>query len=772
MIKKLKKILVTTLSILFILSIAVFFFLRRSLAPLDGTMYVKNLSGPIRVLRDEYGIPHIYAQSKTDALRALGYVMASERLFQMEMSRRMTQGTLSEVVGDVALKSDKLYRSLGLRHTMEEMLANKMKSGEFDEKMFAEMEAYCDGINQYQSTHPLPYGMTLLRIKPRPFTPIDAYIMTGHMAYSFGVALKNDILMTSLAKNLTPGLFQDLRNDKLQTPLKFADAKTEALRILEPMMIATENHFSPYFDGSNSWLIGPQRSQSGKSILANDPHIGFSHPAVWFEAHIHTPTFELYGHYLPMVPFAVLGHSRHHAWGFTMSQTDDMDLYREKVDHEKKMVMFNKQWQPYRARSETILVKDKPATSFQVIETPHGPLMDEVLEEKNIALKWAFHTKGNDPITALYKMGEAKTMKDFEEALKPVSAPGLNVMYADPRNIAWWSVGDYAVKNNPNSDLILEGSSGDDEYQRLFTWDEKPHLVNPPSGIIVTANSRPTAAPAEMRGDWQADDRYQTIIGALSEKDLWKSDDFKELQTLNYNSNTPVILEKLLKQLSLNPAEQTKYGALLEKLRKWDLHSELNSSEASLYHQWNAENMTLLLSGLNEKEREAYLNTTHAWVFYKRVLKDENSEWWQRKSQKNLITEGFKKAVTKWTTLPTWGEIHTIEYVHPLGRSFPLNLIFNLGPYPIPGAYNEINNNKQRNLGADFKVLAGASTRRIVDFAKPQTSWGINPIGISEHILSPFYKDEVHMFIKGEYRPQLMDLQDIQKNQSHDLILR
>ncbi len=766
--QKTKKILVRTLSILFILLLGTFFFLKRSLAPLDGTASLKNLSAPVKVVRDQYGIPHIYAQSKKDALRALGYVMASERLFQMELARRMTQGTLSEVVGDVALKSDKLYRSLGIRRSIEEMLANKMKAGTYDEKMFSEMEAYCDGINQYMATRPLPYGMTLLRIKPRPFVPMDAYVMTGHMAYSFGVALKNDILMTSLAKNLTPGLFQDLRNDKLQTPLKVSSA----VKVLEPMMVTAENQFAPNFDGSNAWLVGPKRSQSGKSIFANDPHIGFSHPSVWFEAHIHTPDFELYGHYLPMVPYPILGHSRHHAWGFTMSQTDDMDLYREKLDREKKMVLFNKKWVPYTEWTEIVQVKDQPAITFKVIETPHGPLMDEVLDEKNIALKWAFHSKGNDPITALYKMGEAKDMGEFENALKPVAAPGLNVMYADPQNIAWWSLGDYAIKNNPNSDLILDGANGEDEYKHLLSWEEKPHSVNPESGIIVTANSRPATAPAELRGDWQADDRFQTITAALAGKDQWNSDDFRELQTLNYNINTGIILEKLLKQINLDTPEQAKYASLLVRLKKWDHHSEINSPEASFYHQWNAENLNLLLSGLNEKERTAYLTTTHAWVFYKRVMNDETSEWWQKKSQRDLIIEGFKNTVAKFPSTPKWGEIHTIEYTHALGRIFPLNMIFNLGPYAIPGAYNEINNNKQRSLGGDFKVVAGASTRRIIDFAKPQKSWGINPIGISEHILSPFYKDELQMFIKGQYRPQLMDIEDIEKSQKHELTLQ
>ncbi|HWU42994.1 MAG TPA: penicillin acylase family protein, partial [Bdellovibrio sp.] len=475
----------TLLSVVVLLLLSVFVFLKRSLAPLDGQETLKNLSAPVEISRDDYGIPHISAQNKTDALRALGFVMASERLFQMEMSRHLTQGTLAEVVGDIALPSDKLYRSLAIRQSVEKMLAEQNHPQ--DLKMQSEMEAFCDGINQYVNTHPLPYEFAILGLHHlQPFTPMNAYIMTGHMAFSFGVALKNDVLMTSLAKKISTNKLHDLQNDRFDSPLKVADA----FATLKPLLIAGEN-FAPAFDGSNAWLLGPQRSSSGKSIFANDPHIGFSHPSVWFEAAIHTPEFEVYGHYLPLIPFAVLGHTRHHAWGFTMSQTDDMDLYRETLDRTHKLVMFKKKWQPYKEWQEIIHVKNNPDVIVPMIETEHGPLLDAAMEEPGLALKWAFHNSHNDPLAALRQMAEAKNIHEFENSLKTGTAPGLNVMYADSENIATWMFGEVALKKNPNSDFILDGASGNDEYLRTLTWEEKPHMINPPSGVIVSANTRP-----------------------------------------------------------------------------------------------------------------------------------------------------------------------------------------------------------------------------------------------------------------------------------------
>ncbi|QDK47494.1 penicillin acylase family protein [Bdellovibrio sp. ZAP7] len=739
--------------------------MRRSLAPLDGEISLTNMQSPAKIQRDSFGIPHIFAQNKTDAFRALGYVMASERLFQMEMARRQTQGLLSEVIGEKTIKSDMLYRSLALKQTSEKMLEKKRQDGTLDPEMWALMEAYSDGINQYVATRPVPYDLAILGIKPKPFSPIDSYVMTGQIAYSFGIALRVDPTMTSLSQKFSPELFNELRNDQLKTPYKTAGNID-----LTPLYSVADHSFATVFDSSNSWLLAPKRSASGKSIFANDPHIAYSHPSVWFEAHIHTPDFEIYGHYLPLVPFAILGHTPHHAWGFTMSQTDDMDLYTEKIDRTKKTLIFNGKEQPYSVRKETILVKKQAPIDLEIIETPHGPLMNNVIDA-DLSMKWAYHKVENDPLYALYIMGKAKDMKTFENSLKPGTAPGLNVMYADAENIAWWMFGDVEVKNNPNSDLILDGASGKDEYKRLLSWQEKPHTVNPESGVIVTANTRPAAVDSEIRGDWQSADRQNTILTELSHKEKWNSEEMRALQVKNYNMANAILLQKMLGYLKLTGEEQTKYRPWLNRLKNWNYISNPDSQEASLYYEWVNQSLLLMLAPLDEL-RATYLSTPHAWMFFERVVKNENSPWWTIVKPSEVFTDGWRATFSKWAQPPPWGKLHSIEYIHPLGRDKPLSYIFNLGPYPMGGAYNEITNNKARSLGGDFNVTAGASTRRVVDMADVAHSWGINPIGISGHMLSPFYQDQVELFLQGKHRPQLMNPDEIEKNKSHELILK
>lgn len=765
--KLLKRTALVLASFLLILTLGIYLFLRQSLAPMDGELKLAGLSQKVTVTRDSFGIPHIKAANKMDALRALGFVMASERLFQMELARRLTHGRLSEIFGPLALPSDKLYRSLMLQRTTKRMIAHLKKEKLFDEKTWQEMEAYYDGINQYVRTQPLPYEFTLLNIPREEFSPLDAYVMTGHMAYLFGIALKADPLMTELAKKLSQEKFNPLRTDILKQDYKITRASRAQFNAMN-----IDFFNAPFFEGSNAWLLAPARSSSGKSLFANDPHIGFSNPSIWVEAHISTPEFELYGHYLPLVPFAVLGHSRHHAWGFTMSVVDDMDLFRETINLENKTVLFKGKPQPYLEWSEVIKVKGEPDVVLKMIETPHGPLMDHALEIPSLSLKWAFHSLSNDVLRTLREIGESRKIKDFEIALKRVTAPGLNVMYADPQNIAWWMIGDITIKKNPNSDLILDGASGADEFVSVLPWEARPHSVNPPSGVIVTANSRPASFPQEVRGDWQPDDRFETLSKILSEKQVWSADELKKLQTLNFNQNTEVIHKILLAELTLSPQEQKEHQEVINTFKGWNFHSETDSVGAATFHLWNSHIMNLVLKDFTIQEKETYLPTAAPWTSYKKILFDPKSPWFDGKTRSEIVTAGFRNMMTEHPRIPEWGKLHTVEYMHPLGRMKPLDKIFNVGPYPAPGAYNEINNNKNWAFGwKDFKVTAGPSTRRIIDLAHPAKSWGINPIGISGHLLSPFREDQVPLFLKGEYREQWMDEKDIQAAKSHELIL-
>ena len=805
--KKLTKFILSFSLFIIALLLLLFSFLRSSLPPMDGEVKLKNLNSKVQVLRDTYGIPHIEAKNNLDGFRALGFVIASERLFQMEMMRRMASGELSEIFGPKTLASDKLFRSLGLRAYMSDMIQTKMDKKLIDTKMWAEVEAFYDGVNQFQDLGKLPIEFTLLKIKPRPFSALDGYAFIGLMSFSFGVALNEDPLLTKLKKKFGDELIEDLRNET--TPFE-KNQKSKSKRVVwnsvkstlnnslnhSPTSLNSQNsdypistlitevlNGFPLFEGSNGWLLSGSRSASGFPVLANDPHIAYSQPGVWFEAHLKTPNFETYGHFLPILPFPILSHNLERGWGFTMTLTDDMDLYREKLNPKFKSYQFKNQEIAYKERLEVIGVKGQKSEEILVIETQHGPLLDHVIksdEDKNLALKWSFLKKENDPLFAIYKMNQAKNMEEFKAALSLGVAPGLNVLYADKKNIGWWMFGEVPIKSKHlASDYILDGSSGLDEYNGVLSFDKKPHLENPENGLIVSANSRPDAFPNEERGDWQPDDRYKTIRAVLDQKKVWSIDELKEVQTLSLNLENKLILEQLLKNVSFeNLWKKERSINYLEILKKWDFISDSKSIAPSIYYTWTTEITKILLRELSQDEFEAFTKLPNSWNFFKKVILNADSPWWRKFDRKKTITDAFNNTIESlrqnlgedhkdWA----WGHLHTLEFVHPVGKIKPFDKLFNCGPYEMSGGSQEVNNQKSNGFKDGFKIKAGPSTRRLVDFAHPEVALGVLPTGNSGHILSPYYNDQSKLFTKGDYRYEWLNLKDIEAHLSHKLIL-
>ncbi len=784
-------------AIILILLVALFYglyFIRRSIPPMDGELALNNLSGKVSVIRDQYGIPHIKAQNTTDAFRVLGYVAASERLFQMEVERRMATGELSEIFGNKTLTSDKLFRSLGIRNKMSEMLQRKIENHTLDPVMWKEMEAFYDGVNQFQALGKLPIEFTILGIKPRPFSALDGYSFIGLMSFSFAVATSEEPLMTKLRARLGADLSNELRNEMTSYETKQIEKTKEASiksrRVVEnrypvsKILSDLEEGF-PLFDGSNGWLISKNRSKSGFPILSNDPHITFSHPGVWFEAHIKTPKYESYGHFLSILPFPVLSHNHERGWGLTMSLVDDMDLYKEKLNPKFKSYEFKGKEIIYKERLETIKVKGEKSYEMVILETQHGPIMDEVFthpEDKSLALKWAFLSLDNDPLYTFYKMGKASNMEEFKAAVALGKAPGLNVLYADKNNIGWWIFGEIAQKSNRTpSDFIYDGASGLDEYTGILSFDKKPHLENPKNGVIVSANSRPIGSPStpdDLRGDWQPDDRYKSIMAILNQKELWSVPELKEVQTLSMNLENKLILNELLNGIDFKNLWKKERGeAYLEILKKWNFVSSKESVAPSLYYTWCREVTKILLKDFSEEEFTTFSKLPNSWNFLKRVVLNHDSSWWKKFDRSKVFTEAFNNSIEAlrqelgedfrgWG----WGHLHTLEFVHPIGRVKPFNKIFNIGPIEISGAYQDINNQKHSGYGDGFKVKAGPSTRRIIDFSHPEVGWGILPVGNSGHIMSPFYKDQVDLYVKGLYREEWLDEKDILSHQTHELV--
>ena len=341
--KRALKFLLITLTVLLTVAViaaaAAFTWHARSKLPQrSGTLNLRQLTAPVSVAYDERGVPHIRAQHEADLYRALGYVHAQDRLFQMEMVRRLARGELAEIIGPKLLDTDRLFRTLGLRAHAEVVVAR----ADHNSPAWQALAAYLDGVNQYQASRPLPLEFELLGIKPRPFTPVDTIAISGYLAYSFAAAFRTEPVLTFVRDQLGADY------------LKAFDLEWHPLGVVGPMaeaalMAQSSPHLTPadwqglaqlaqlsdqalalagvpQFEGSNAWVISGRRTTSGKPLLAGDPHISFAAPSVWYEAHLMAPGFELYGHHQALNPVALLGHNPQFGWSLTMFQNDDLDL--------------------------------------------------------------------------------------------------------------------------------------------------------------------------------------------------------------------------------------------------------------------------------------------------------------------------------------------------------------------------------------------------------------------------------------------------------------
>lgn len=348
----------------------------------SGRLVLTQLSAPVSVGYDERGVPHIRAENEADLYRALGYVHAQDRLFQMEMVRRLAQGELAEILGPKLADVDRLFRTLGIR-AHAQTAAAKMDMQSPPAKA---LTAYLDGINQYQTSHPAPMEFDLLGIPKRPFTAQDTIAVSGYLAYSFAAAFRTEPVLTYVRDKLGAGYLKvfdlDWHPDGVVTPGTTAAMNTQDWHKLDQLAQlshqALEAAGLPQFEGSNAWAISGSRTASGKPLLAGDPHIGYSAPSVWYEAHLSAPGFELYGHHQALNPTALLGHNQKFGWSLTMFQNDDMDLIAEKANPSNpNQIWYHGQWVDLESREETILVKGAAPIQLTLRRAPHGPIITD-----------------------------------------------------------------------------------------------------------------------------------------------------------------------------------------------------------------------------------------------------------------------------------------------------------------------------------------------------------------------------------------------------------
>lgn len=791
-----KKILFALFTIVFLALIGTYWYVRGLEPNYSGEVNLPGLSNRAEVFFDDFGIPHIYADDEVDTYKALGYVHAQDRLWQMEVVRRIAPGRLSEIFGSKLLKTDKLFRALGIQQYSEQTLEKFEANG--DPVIKAAAQAYLDGVNTFLSEGPTPIEFTILGIEKTPFTLIDVYNTMGYMSFSFAAAQKTEPIVTRILDELGKDYLNDLdvksnTSKALMNSFSTAAAMNEMALAIDEILTGLPT--APLI-GSNSWVIGPDKTKSGKVILANDPHIAFSQPAVWYEAHIETPETSFYGYYLAGYPFAIMGHNRQYATGLTMFENDDIDLFFEKNNPENpSQYVFKNEIRDYAIRKEDIAVKDSTVVQMEIKHTHHGPVINEALElDENlppVSLFWVYTQKPGEILEVTYGFSHLNNFTDARNNASKIHAPGLNVMYGDIKNnYARWSSAHLMQRaEDVNSKLILDGSSGENEILGYYDFNFNPKSENAPWGYAYSANNQPdTTNGLLVSGYYLPEDRARRIKQLLDQEKKWDVEDTKEMMLDVTSNNSPEVVRSILEAIDMKLINSKNEEEAIKILSEWSGEYGLEALAPTIYNKMVYKiQEAVFVNKIGQDGFDSYMRTHLMKRSFQPLFANDSSLWWddpdseELESRSGIMTKAFSDGIQEledqlgvnmkeWA----WGKVHTLEHGHVLGAVEALRKYFNVGPFPVPGN-NEVINNYLYKFSPDgkYKTFAGPSTRRIVDFADVEgNSWSILPTGNSGNIFSPHYSDQAEMYVKGEFRRQLMNKEEIINKSDGVLVLK
>ncbi len=606
----------------------------------NGRLRLQGVRAPVEILRDAWGVPHIYAENMHDLLFGQGFVHAQDRLWQMEFQRRLISGRLAEVLGQPVLDVDRYMRILGLRRVAEQ------EAGLLHDDLRGEMAAYAAGVNAGITRQPLPVEFTLLRYRPEPWTLADSLSWAKMMAWSLSINWETELLRVRLAEALGPALAAELEPPwpahwPVVAPSAAATvvdsrgiAPVDVPNLGQPGLVMPETgtagreagDSSPA--GSNNWVVAGRRTESGMPLLANDMHLLMSAPAIWYENHLvcraeaceqgeaarDRAALNVTGVTFPGIPYVVAGHNGRVAWGFTNGFADVQDLYIERmrvapgggVEYE-----YCGAWREAEVRREVIPVKGSEPVEQTVICTHHGPVINELapglaapprpasagvaLPDVPLTLRWTA-LEPNTMMDALAGMNRAETCLAFREALRAWETPVQNVVYADTQgNIAYSYPGHIPVRRRGDGTVPVPGWTDEYEWQGYIPFDELPHVYNPPQGFVVSANNRVTddGYPHFLGREFAAGDRAQRIIELIAAQPKLNTEAIRRMHG-DILSPSMQLIALHLGRLTLT-ADEPGLAAMLDLVRAWDGQLKADSPAAAICEVFARQWMRVLL---------------------------------------------------------------------------------------------------------------------------------------------------------------------------------
>lgn len=768
-----KRLLLGLIAVLIVLVLVIAgygtYLIRRPYPQIAGTLAVAGLQAPVEVIRDRWGVPHLFARNEHDLLFAQGFVHAQDRLWQMELNRRTASGRLSEIFGAVTLETDRFLRTVGLRRAAEAEWAIQPA----DVKALA--AAYAEGVNAFIATHRdrLPVEFALLRFSPEPWTPVDSIVFAKLMAWVLAGNWDAEILRAHLLSRFGPdGMRALMPAYPAENPIIVPDATVYApfrsaavLRLLA---------FAPPRNGigSNNWVVAGSRTTTGTPLLANDPHLEAGMPSIWYEMHLQGGGVNVTGSTFPGTPGVIIGHNDHIAWGMTNAGPDVQDLYMEQFDpDDPARYLYKGTWERATVVQERIIVKGRrDPLVLPVRITRHGPILNSVVEglPSFLAMRWTALDPGTI-VTSVLRLDRAQNWGEFREALRFWTVPAQNFVFADREgNIGYQLPGRIPIRAKGDGLLPVPGWTGEYEWIGDIPFEDLPSSFNPARGYVVTANNRivPDTYRHLISLEWDPGFRARRIEALLGAQPKVGIEDMQRIQMDVASLPGRAIVRALTDaKVAEEPA-----ASLLAELRAWDGVLSSDSRPAAIYEVFRVTLPALLFKDvLGADLFEKYMDRSDAWTLtLMRLLREPNSPWWGSDGRDAMVARALVQANdvliarlgadrNGWA----WGTLHVMRFTHAIGRVPLLGWIFNATAPPTGGDLYTVNNGGFNR--ETFRQSVVPSYRQIIDLGDFDRSVSIHTTGQSGLPFHRHYKDFVLVWALGEYHPMLFARTRIQE---------
>lgn len=801
---------------------------RRPLPQTDGTLEVRGLTGEVEVLRDDRGVPHIYADTMGDLMRAQGYVQAQDRFFEMDTRRHITAGRLAELVGEPGVETDRVIRTMGWRRVAEQelpMLKPETRRA---------IAAYTDGVNAWIEDKGSPSSMafeytvlslSLPEYRVEPWTSVDSLAWLKAMAWDLRGNYTGELTRAALQGRVSDSMLAELYPTYPASEhapiLSGKDWRPSGAKGAQPASPSAPAHSAPAHPGattalletaaavdavptllgrgdgigSNSWVVSGERSTTGSPLLANDPHLGVSMPGIWYQMGLHCREvtqacpLDVSGYTFAGVPGVIIGHNRDIAWGFTNLAPDVTDFYLEQITGDE--YLRDGRLRPLETRTETIRVAGGPSQHITVRSTGHGPLLsdaipsvaaagDEVEVEGRATSDYAvsFAWTALRPSTtadALLGLNTASDWDEFRAAAQDFAVPSQNLVYADTAgHIGYQAPGQVPIRkgvgNQPPGYVPAPGWDSDYDWTGYVPFDEMPSVLDPPEGLVVTANQQVTVSTTPfLTTEWDSGYRSQRIRDLLEGDDKVSPDKMARVQLDTDNGLAPVLVEQLLAVELDDPFTEDSRGLL----RAWDGRQPAGDGEdaaAAMY--FNAVWQRIVMLTFND-DLPADLQAgggSQYWQAVTTLLERPRSGWWDDRTTAGVVegrdeilrralvdarldlTRQLGKDPATWQ----WDQLHRVTFRHQVlggdGIPAPVRWLVNSGPYPVGGGSSTVDATSW-DASQGFAVTAAPSMRMVVDLGDLDASRWVNQTGASGHPFSDHYDDQIDAWVAGRTYP-------------------